>query len=388
MGHYAVPGPFWEYFARIFFQRSGNAKMTDMTTTSGNGSRGGRIYVIHENDAWVEPLRESFLALGLSYEEWFLDGGVLDLESEPPPGVFYNRMSASSHTRGHRWAPEYAAGVLAWLERYGRRVINDSRALELEISKIKQYSVLSAHGVQTPRTVAAVGRDAVVDAGRGFDPPFITKHNRAGKGLGVRLFREREALTEYVAGDEFDPPIDGITLIQEYIEAPEPCITRVEFVGGRLLYAVRVDTSQGFELCPAEACRIDYAFCPVGDSADSAPADLPMFEVIEGFGTRPGDVFVVPLLERYERVLAANGIQVAGIEFILDSKGVPFTYDINTNTNYNREAEASAGISGMREVAAYLGRELAAVEDQPERPRRTVSTGGDPSVSTVAEGRS
>ena len=31
----------------------------------------------------------------------------------------------------------------------------------------------------------------------------------------------------------------------------------VEFVGGEFLYAVRVDTSQGFELCPADACRID-----------------------------------------------------------------------------------------------------------------------------------
>ena len=77
MGHYAVPGPFWEYFTRIFFQRSGNSKMTDMTTTSGKGSGGGRIYVIHENDAWVEPLRESFFALGLPYEEWFLDGVCL-----------------------------------------------------------------------------------------------------------------------------------------------------------------------------------------------------------------------------------------------------------------------------------------------------------------------
>jgi len=28
-----------------------------------------------------------------------------DLTSPPPKGVFYNRMSASSHTRGHRYAP-------------------------------------------------------------------------------------------------------------------------------------------------------------------------------------------------------------------------------------------------------------------------------------------
>lgn len=363
-----------------------NDDMTDLRMTSDQGGP-GQIYVIHENEAWVKPLRDSFRTLGLPFTEWFLDGGVLDLESEPPRGVFYNRMSASSHTRGHRWAPEFTSAVLAWLERHGRRVINDSRALELEISKIKQYAALSTHGVQTPRTLAAVGRDAILDAGRVFDPPFITKHNRAGKGLGVRLFREREALAQYVSGDEFEPPIDGITLIQEYIEAPEPYITRVEFVGGRLLYAVRVDTSQGFELCPAEACRIDDAFCPVGESPESMPADLPMFQIIEDFGRGTGDAFVLSLLERYQQVLAANGIQIAGIEFILDSRGVPFTYDINTNTNYNPEAEAIAGISGMREVAAYLGRELAELEHPPERPRRTVSTGGAPRVTIAGEGR-
>jgi hypothetical protein len=54
------------------------------------------IYVIHENDAWVEPLRAAFEAQSLPYREWFLSEGVLDFSSAPPPGVFYNRMSASS----------------------------------------------------------------------------------------------------------------------------------------------------------------------------------------------------------------------------------------------------------------------------------------------------
>ena len=94
-----------------------------------------KIYVIHENDAWVEPLRAAFAEQGLPYEEWFLAEGVLDLESAPPEGVFYNRMSASSHTRDHRYAGELTGGVLRWLEHHGRRVVNDSRALQLEINK-------------------------------------------------------------------------------------------------------------------------------------------------------------------------------------------------------------------------------------------------------------
>ncbi len=112
-----------------------------------------KIYVIHENDAWVEPLRAAFAELRLPFEEWFLSEGLLDLAAAPPAGVFYNRMSASSHTRGHRYAAEYTAGVLAWLESHRRRVVNDSRALQLEISKIAQYAALSRHGIRTPRTL-------------------------------------------------------------------------------------------------------------------------------------------------------------------------------------------------------------------------------------------
>ena len=118
-----------------------------------------------------------------------------------------------------------------------------------------------------------------------------------------------------------------------------------------MLYAVRVDTSQGFELCPADVCQIDDAFCPVGESA---PAPAPRFQVIDGFAH--------PIVERYRRFLAGNGIGIAGIEFIRDRSGELYTYDVNTNTNYNSDAEREAGVSGMRAIATYLGSELARIE--------------------------
>src|SRR5215204_985830 len=108
-----------------------------------------KVHVIHENGVWVEPLRTAFNELGTPYEEWFLDRGVLDLRGPPPEGVFYNRMSASSHTRDHRYAAEYTGAVLAWLECHGRLVVNDSRALRLEISKVAQYEALGAFGIPT-----------------------------------------------------------------------------------------------------------------------------------------------------------------------------------------------------------------------------------------------
>ncbi|TWT04318.1 alpha-L-glutamate ligase [Planococcus sp. CPCC 101016] len=306
-----------------------------------------KIYVIHENEEWTTHLFKRLDELGLPYEDWFIDEGLVDLSEAPPEGVFYSRMSASSHTRGHRFAPELTESLLVWLEHHGRTVFNGSRALRLEVSKVNQYMALNAAGIQTPKTIAVNGKEQILQAAEKMDvPSFITKHNRAGKGLGVRLFHSLEALKEYVDGTEFEPSIDGITLIQEYIQAPEPFITRCEFVGGKFVYAVQVDTSEGFELCPADACRIDDLFCPVGEEVE----EKPKFQVIEGFDD--------PILRKYEDFLRQNDINVAGIEFIRNADGDIFTYDVNTNTNYNADAEAGAGKYGMLELAKFLGKEL------------------------------
>ncbi len=304
-----------------------------------------KVYVIHENGVWVEPLRRAFAEREVPFAEWVLTDGKVDVDSVPPEGVFYNRMSASAHTRGHRYAPEMTSLVLTWLEGHGRRIVNDGRALRLEVNKVAQYAALNANGIRTPRTVAAVGRKAIMEAARAFDPgPVILKPNRGGKGHGVQLFLTTDALVEHVSGDAYETPVDGVSLIQEYVRAPEPFITRAEFIGGRYFYAVRVDTSQGFELCPADACGVGDAFCPAGEESG------PLFTVVDGID--PG------LIASYQSFLAANGIEIAGIEFIADEKGRVFTYDVNTNTNYNGDAEARAGVSGMDEVARFLGCEL------------------------------
>ncbi len=65
-----------------------------------------------------------------------------------------------------------------------------------------------------------------------------------------------------------------------------------------------------------------------------------------GYAVRPD-----ALRLSYEAFLAANGIAVAGIEFIAAVDGTLYTYDVNTNTNYNPEAEARAGRSAMDALA-------------------------------------
>ncbi len=156
------------------------------------------------------------------------------------------------------------------------------------------------------------------------------------------------AQREHVESDRYIEPVDGIQLLQTYVRASRPVITRAEFTGRRFTYAVEVDTSDGFELCPADVCAIGEMACPVGAVAGK-PAHK--FTIVDGIDTR--------LRGRLETFLEQTGVDVAGIEFILGADGHSLVYDVNTNTNYNPDAEARAGIagtsrSGMGALAAYL----------------------------------
>lgn len=300
-----------------------------------------KIYVLHENPDWLPPLAAALDDVGAPWQDWFLVDGAVDLAAAPPAGVFYNRMSASSHTRGHRFSAELTAATLAWLAQHGRRVVNGPAALDLEISKVRQYAALARAGVATPRSIAVAGRKRLVEAaGQTFaGGRFILKPNRGGKGLGVRLFESAAALEAYVGSPEYEAPLDGIHLLQDYVETPDSIITRAEFVGSRFLYAVEVDTSGGFELCPADVCSTEGAARPA-------------FKVIES---------IDPALQaRLERFLQLAGVEIAGIEFATGRDGVPLVYDVNTNTNYNAEAEAAAAVplTGMGAIARFLKSEL------------------------------
>ena len=312
-----------------------------------------KVYVIHENNDWTRHLVARLEELHIPFETWHLDEGIVNLSEAPPEGIFYNRMSASSHTRNHRYAPELAGAVIDWLEFYDRKVLNGSNALRLEISKVKQYTQLERFGIKVPKTVAAVGKEQILAAAKSLNTvPFITKHNRAGKGLGVQLFYSLEALQEHLDKPTFEHSVDGITLVQQYIKSPDNSITRVEFIGGEYVYSVRVDTSEGFELCPADACQIGDLFCPVGEE----PKDQMKFKIVENNRKE--------LIEKYKQFLKANKIDVAGIEFVVDENGEVYTYDVNTNTNYNSDAEALEQKFGMLELAKVLGKELEILEEK------------------------
>ncbi len=301
-----------------------------------------RLYVLHENPDWYAPLAAAFDRAGLPHEQWLLGEAAIDISEPPPDGVFWSRMSASSHTRGHPFAKDQTRGVLAWLESHGRTVVNGRRILDLEMSKVEQLTALRAAGFEVPRTVAVAGPSELAATAKRIPVPFISKHNQGGKGLGVRLFRTHQDFDDYLGGPGYEPPVDGITLLQEYVVAAQPQVTRVEIVGNEFIYAITADTARGgFQLCPADACAVD------GQGAQQPS----LFALRAGFSD--------PIINRYLEFAAALGIGIAGFEFIETADGRLVTYDINTTTNYNTDIEAVAPRPALPAVAEYLGRLLA-----------------------------
>jgi hypothetical protein len=155
--------------------------------------------------------------------------------------------------------------------------------------------------------------------------------------------------------------MDHITLLQEYIESPEPSITRVEIVDGQFLYAIRSDTSRGFQLCPAERCESGEVSCPGTDAPAHGSADRQsLFALRQGFHD--------PILAQYIAFTRQHGLDLAGIEFIEDRQGQKITYDVNGTTNYAPGVEERHGLNGMAAVVRLLARELHAAERQAPVP--------------------
>ena len=309
------------------------------------------IHVLYENPAWLPPLTEALEAEGFEVETHLVWKGGIDPRQAPPEGIWINRMSPSSHTRGHGESVALMRETLAWLEAWGRRVINGSRALELEISKLRQEVVLSRHGILSPRTLMANDVDTLVEYAETFDGPFITKHNQGGKGLGISLFESPQQLRNWLESDDFDPGPNGQIVLQEYIAAPEPYITRVELVGGRFVYAMRSATEDGFQLCPSDACQLPSAapeVCPAdGEQIPLTSSGRPKFQASPLTAHDP-------LVRQLLRLIEAEGLEQAGIEFIEDADGNRYVYDINGTTNYSSSMERHFRVSGMGELATYI----------------------------------
>jgi len=307
------------------------------------------IAVYHEHPDWFRPLFTELERRGVPYAR--LDAAHHRYEpggARPPYALVFNRMSPSAWRRGVGHGIFYTAQYLDQLERHGVRVVNGTRAFLTEISKARQLALLDSLGLAFPRARVIHEPRQAPAAARGLEFPIVVKPNIGGSGAGVRRFDTLEALQAAVDDRTLDLGLDHTALVQEFLPARDARIVRVETLGGRFLYGIRVYTSgESFDLCPADICRgldgseLERAACPV----DAPKTGLR----VEGY-TPPAEI-----VAEVEHIVAAAGIDIGGIEYLIDDRtGRHVYYDINALSNFVADSKRVVGFDAFAALVDWL----------------------------------
>ena len=311
------------------------------------------IAIFYEHPEWFKPLFAELDRRGTPYVKLHADEHVFDPADTPAWSLVFNRMSPSAYLRGRGDAIFYTQAFLAHLERRGVRVVNGTEAFANEISKGAQLALIESLGLPYPRARVIHRGSQAPAAAQGLRWPIAVKPNIGGSGAGVRKFETAQALRE-AAEAGLDLGIDSTGLVQEFIPQEESRITRVEVLGGRYLYGIRIYTpGTSFDLCPADVCqRVDGAELDAQVCAVDAPKRGLRVE-----GYEPPR----PVIEAVERIMAAAGIEVGGIEYMIDSRdGQLYYYDVNALSNFVADATNVIGFDPFARLADWLEREAAA----------------------------
>ncbi len=154
-----------------------------------------------------------------------------------------------------------------------------------------------------------------------------------------------------MALDQLDLGIDRTGLVQEFVPARGGFITRIEILGGKYLYAIRVYlTGETFDLCPADICKTRDGVELV---RSACPVDAPKTGVSVEATTPPPEVIAAA-----EKIMAAAGIEVGGIEYMIDGRdGRLVFYDINALSNFVADGQRVVGFNPYACLADYLEQE-------------------------------
>jgi glutathione synthase/RimK-type ligase-like ATP-grasp enzyme len=311
------------------------------------------LAIYYEHPDWFRPLfaeldRRKVPYVTLDATAHSYDPG----ETAKRYDVVFNRMSPSAYVRGHGHGIFYTLQYLNYLEELGTRVINGQTAFAVEISKARQLSLLDSLGLAYPRARVINSTSLAVAASESLRFPIVVKANIGGSGAGIVRFDSRDALVQAAQNGRLEPGIDQTALVQEFIPPHDGHITRVETLGGKYLYAIKVfTTGDTFNLCPADICQttdgveLTRAACPV-----DAPRSGLRVEAFEP----PRDV-----IRSVERIVQAAQIDVGGVEYIVDDRdGSLLYYDINALSNFVADAPRVIGFDPHARLVDFLEEEV------------------------------
>jgi glutathione synthase/RimK-type ligase-like ATP-grasp enzyme len=305
--------------------------------------------IYHEHPDWFRPLFAELERRGIPFVRQDPRAHLYDpSEGRPPFSLLFNRMSPSAYLRGGIQGMFFTLGYLAHLERIGLPVVNGLQAFTIETSKARQLTLLEGLGLPYPKARVINHASRAVEAAAGLRFPVVVKANVGGSGAGIVRYDTPEALKNAADANTLDFGVDHTALVQEYVPARGGHITRVETLGGKFLYAIKVfTTGESFNLCPADICqRADG----VELVRSACPVDAPKTGLkVEGYTPPPN------VIEACEKIMQTAGIDVGGIEYMIDERdGRLAYYDVNALSNFVADAKNVVGFDPFAKLVDYL----------------------------------
>jgi glutathione synthase/RimK-type ligase-like ATP-grasp enzyme len=305
--------------------------------------------VLYEHPEWQKPLFAALQQRGIAFEPFDLTCAAFSNADDPAAPLYFNQASPSAYVRGHARAVPLALAYMRSLERLGARVLNGAAVFALELSKSAQATLLRSLGIDTPRSITFNEVAALRRYADSLRWPAVLKPDQGGSGARIQVV---ESIDHVQAILDADPSLwqpDNLFLLQEYLEHdPDAGIVRLEFLGGELLYAMRVKTHGRFNLCPSPVCNPDD-----GEAHCAVPSAAPPVEFYP-FADPPADA-----IETATRIVQAARLDVGGIEYLETVDGRRVFYDINANSNLRPAVAAAFGFDPFERVVDFLAAQLA-----------------------------
>lgn len=320
------------------------------------------IAISHEHPDWFKPLFTELDKRGINYLTFNPTKHQFAIEAGKPDfDLFFNRMSPSAYLRDGIQGTFYTLNYLKYLENHGVRVINGYKAYTYETSKALQLMLLEQLGIKYPKSRVVNHVSQVEKATHGLRFPIVIKANIGGSGAGIEKFDTLDAVQEAIANNQVDFGIDHTALVQEFIPGRGGYISRVETLGGKYLYAIRVYTNgESFNLCPADICQTTG-----GQELlrNACALDAPKNGLkVEAF--TPSD----EIIKTIETIVQESGIDVGGIEYIIDDRdGEVYYYDVNALSNFVADAVNVIGFNPHDRLVDFLEEQVAKrTEEKPQ----------------------
>lgn len=309
------------------------------------------LIVLFEHPEWQKPLFNALARRGVSYEAFDLKRAAFADHAPPAAKLYFNQASPSAYVRGNVRAVPFAYAFMRSLELSGARVLNGSRAFSLELSKSAQASLMNSLGIPCPRSFAFNDVSALEAHADRLRFPAMLKPEQGGSGARMNLVESLDDLRKLLDAQPGLWLPDNLLLLQEYFPTdPTRGIVRMEFLGGKLLYAMRVVSHGRFNLCPAPICNPESA-----DEASSCEIPTQPMKPVEFY---PYPEVPAAAVEMGRRIMEAGGLDVGGIEYLEAEDGRLIFYDVNANSNLRPSIAEAFGFDPFERVVDFLCEQL------------------------------